>query len=108
MLNFPYYDTVGVIEGVAEATASITKGFSGALSDWLRKRKFLVALGYGLGAMSKPIFPLASAIGWIVTARFFDRVGKGIRDAPSREHHRRRSVMGRNPENVGSVPHSRF
>ncbi len=49
--------TVGVIEGVAEATASITKVFSGALSDWLRKRKFLVALGYGLGAMSKLIFP---------------------------------------------------
>lgn len=74
--------TVGVIEGVAEATASITKVFSGALSDWLRRRKFLVALGYGLGAMSKPIFPLASTIGWIVTARFIDRVGKGIRDAP--------------------------
>jgi MFS family permease len=74
--------TVGVIEGVAEATASITRVFSGALSDWLRKRKFLVALGYGLGAISKPIFPLASSIGWIVTARFIDRVGKGIRDAP--------------------------
>ena len=74
--------TVGVIEGVAEATASITKVFSGALSDWLRTRKSLVALGYGLAAISKPIFPLASSIGWVVTARLIDRVGKGIRDAP--------------------------
>ena len=74
--------TVGVIEGIAEASASITKVFSGALSDWLRKRKLLVALGYGLGAVSKPIFPLSASIGWIVAARFADRVGKGIRGAP--------------------------
>lgn len=74
--------TVGIIEGIAEATASIIKVFSGALSDWLGKRKFLVAFGYGLGAISKPIFPLASSIGWIVLARLADRVGKGIRGAP--------------------------
>jgi MFS family permease len=74
--------TVGVIEGIAEATASITKVFSGALSDWLGKRKFLAALGYGLAAFTKPIFPLATSIGWLVAARFIDRVGKGIRGAP--------------------------
>ncbi len=74
--------TVGVIEGIAEATASITKIFSGALSDWLGKRKFLAALGYGLAAVTKPMFPLASSVGWLVAARFVDRVGKGIRGAP--------------------------
>jgi Na+/melibiose symporter-like transporter len=74
--------TVGVIEGIAEATASITKVFSGALSDWLGKRKLLAALGYGLAAFTKPIFPLATTVGWLVAARFIDRVGKGIRGAP--------------------------
>jgi MFS family permease len=74
--------TVGVIEGIAEATASTTKVFSGALSDWLGKRKFLTALGYGLAACTKPVFPLASSVGWLIAARFIDRVGKGIRDAP--------------------------
>jgi MFS family permease len=74
--------TVGIIEGIAEATASITKIFSGALSDWLGKRKFLAVLGYGLAAFTKPIFPLAPTVGWLVAARFIDRVGKGIRGAP--------------------------
>lgn len=74
--------TVGIIEGIAEATASITKIFSGALSDWLGKRKLLAALGYGLAAITKPIFPLAPSIGWLVAARFIDRIGKGIRGAP--------------------------
>ena len=74
--------TVGIIEGIAEATASIIKIFSGALSDWLGKRKFLAVLGYGLAAFTKPIFPLASTVGWLVAARFIDRVGKGIRGAP--------------------------
>ena len=74
--------TVGVIEGVAEATASITKVFSGALSDWLGKRKLLAAIGYGLAAFTKPLFPLASSVGWLVAARFIDRIGKGIRGAP--------------------------
>src|SRR5437868_6244042 len=74
--------TVGVIEGIAEATASITKVFSGALSDWLGKRKALAALGYGLAALTKPVFPLASSVGWLVAARFVDRIGKGIRGAP--------------------------
>jgi Na+/melibiose symporter-like transporter len=74
--------TVGIIEGIAEATASIVKLFSGALSDWLGKRKVLAVAGYGLAAMTKPIFPLASTIGWIAAARFLDRVGKGIRGAP--------------------------
>ena len=74
--------TVGIIEGVAEATAAITKVFSGALSDWLGKRKFLAALGYGLAALSKPVFPLAHSVGWLFAARFVDRVGKGIRGAP--------------------------
>jgi MFS family permease len=73
---------VGAIEGIAEATASVTKVFSGALSDWLGRRKLLVVLGYGLAAFTKPIFPLAPSIAWLVAARFIDRVGKGIRGAP--------------------------
>ncbi len=73
---------VGFIEGIAEATASITKIFSGALSDWLGRRKELAAFGYGLAAFTKPIFPLAPSLGWLVGARFVDRVGKGIRGAP--------------------------
>lgn len=73
---------VGIIEGIAEATAAITKVFSGALSDWLGKRKFLAALGYGLAAVTKPIFPMASSLDWLIAARFIDRVGKGIRGAP--------------------------
>ena len=74
--------TVGLIEGAAEATALIVKVFSGALSDWLGRRKGLALLGYGLGALSKPLFALAGGVGWIVTARLIDRVGKGIRGAP--------------------------
>jgi len=73
---------VGVIEGIAEATAAITKVFSGALSDRLGRRKGLAALGYGLAALTKPVFPLAPSLGWVVAARFIDRVGKGIRGAP--------------------------
>jgi len=74
--------TVGVIEGVAEATASITKIFSGAISDWLGKRKLLAVIGYGLAAFTKPVFPLAASVSWLVAARFIDRIGKGIRGAP--------------------------
>ena len=74
--------TVGFIEGIAEATASITKIFSGALSDYLGRRKLLAALGYGLAAFTKPVFPLASSIAWLTAARFVDRIGKGIRGAP--------------------------
>jgi MFS family permease len=73
---------VGFVEGVAEATAAITKVLSGVLSDRLGKRKLLVALGYGLAALTKPVFPLAPSVGWVVAARFVDRVGKGIRGAP--------------------------
>lgn len=74
--------TVGIIEGIAEATASITKIFSGALSDRLGKRKWLAAAGYGLAAFTKPVFPLAPSVAWLVAARFVDRIGKGIRGAP--------------------------
>lgn len=74
--------TVGFIEGIAEATASITKIFSGALSDWLGERKILAVIGYGLAAFTKPVFPLAPSVSWLVGARFLDRVGKGIRGAP--------------------------
>jgi len=73
---------VGVIEGIAEATAMIVKVFSGVLSDLTRRRKPLVLLGYALGALSKLAFPLAPSLGWIVGARVVDRVGKGIRGAP--------------------------
>jgi MFS family permease len=74
--------TVGFIEGIAEATALITKLFSGYLSDYFRNRKVLTALGYGLAAATKPMFPLASSVGWVIVARFVDRIGKGIRGAP--------------------------
>lgn len=74
--------TVGVIEGVAEATASIVKVFSGSLSDAVGSRKWLVVAGYGLAALTKPVFPLASSVSWVFGARFVDRVGKGIRGAP--------------------------
>lgn len=73
---------VGLIEGIAEATAAITKVFSGALSDRIGRRKGLTALGYGLSAATKPVFPLATGIGGLVAARFIDRIGKGVRDAP--------------------------
>ena len=73
---------VGVVEGIAEATASIVKLFSGALSDKLGRRKPLVVLGYGLAALSKPLFPLAGTVALVMGARFMDRVGKGIRGAP--------------------------
>ena len=73
---------VGVIEGVAEATALIAKVFSGVLSDHIGKRKWLTVFGYAMGALTKPLFAIAPAIGWIFTARFLDRIGKGIRGAP--------------------------
>jgi len=73
---------VGVIEGVAESTASIVKIFSGALSDWLGKRKLLAVIGYGLAAVTKPAFPLAQNVATLIAARFVDRIGKGIRGAP--------------------------
>jgi MFS family permease len=74
--------TVGVIEGIAESTALLVKVFSGALSDYLGKRKGLAVFGYALGALSKPMFALASGVGMVLTARFLDRIGKGIRGAP--------------------------
>lgn len=74
--------TVGIIEGIAEATASVMKVFSGALSDYLRKRKTLVIFGYALAALTKPIFPLASSVNQVFSARFIDRIAKGIRGAP--------------------------
>ena len=73
---------IGVVEGIAEATALVVKLFSGVVSDVFRRRKPLVLLGYGLGALSKFVFPLAPTLGWVVAARFADRVGKGIRGAP--------------------------
>lgn len=74
--------TVGVVEGAAEAVAAIVKVFSGALSDYLGKRKFLMITGYALAALTKPIFPLATSVSWVFAARFVDRIGKGIRGAP--------------------------
>ena len=73
---------VGVVEGVAESTASITKIFSGTISDYMRKRKVLVVIGYGLALITKPLFPLANSMAVVVAARFIDRIGKGIRGAP--------------------------
>ena len=74
--------TVGIIEGIAEATASIVKIFSGVISDKLGKRKLLAVIGYSLAAFTKPVFPMAATIGWVIAARFVDRIGKGIRGAP--------------------------
>ncbi|MDP1888385.1 MFS transporter [Polaromonas sp.] len=73
---------VGLIEGVAEATALIVKVFSGVLSDYWGRRKPLAVLGYGLGAASKPLFALATTTGMVLAARLIDRTGKGIRGAP--------------------------
>jgi MFS family permease len=73
---------VGIIEGVSEATASITKIFSGVISDWIGRRKPLVLIGYSLAAFSKPLFPLAQSATAVFVARFVDRIGKGIRGAP--------------------------
>jgi len=73
---------IGLIEGLAESTALVVKVFSGALSDWLGRRKGLAMLGYALGAFTKPLFAIATGAGLVVTARLVDRVGKGIRGAP--------------------------
>ena len=75
-------ETLGLIEGVAEATASIAKVFSGVWSDRLGRRKPLVIFGYGLAALAKPLFPLATSASAVLVARFADRLGKGIRGAP--------------------------
>jgi len=74
--------TVGLIEGLAESTALIVKVFSGALSDYLGKRKGLAVFGYALGALTKPMFAVAQTAGFVLTARLLDRVGKGVRGAP--------------------------
>ena len=74
--------TVGLVEGVAEATAAIVKVFSGAVSDYFGRRKLPMILGYALAAFTKPVFPLATSIAWVFAARFVDRVGKGVRGAP--------------------------
>ena len=74
--------SIGIIEGIAEATASVTRIFSGVFSDWIARRKPFVLLGYGLAALTKPLFPLASGVGAVLVARFIDRIGKGIRGAP--------------------------
>ncbi|MFZ4481198.1 MAG: MFS transporter [Rhodoferax sp.] len=73
---------VGLMEGAAEATALIVKVFSGLLSDYWGRRKPLALLGYGLGAVSKPLFALAGSAGLVLAARLLDRVGKGVRGAP--------------------------
>ncbi|HCB1500614.1 putative MFS family arabinose efflux permease [Klebsiella oxytoca] len=73
---------IGIIEGVAEATALMLKVFSGVISDYVGKRKGLALLGYGLGALSKPLFAIAPTSGMVFSARMLDRIGKGIRGAP--------------------------
>ena len=73
---------IGLIEGVAESTASLLKIFSGWLSDKLRARKWLAVAGYGISALAKPFFFFANSWGWVAGVRWADRVGKGIRTAP--------------------------
>lgn len=74
--------SVGAVEGIAEATASMLKVVSGVWSDRIGSRKWLAVAGYGLSALTKPLFPLASGAGAVIAARFIDRIGKGIRGAP--------------------------
>ncbi len=73
---------VGMIEGLAESTALMVKMFSGVLSDYLGKRKALALFGYTLSALTKPLFAIAPSLGFVLTARLLDRVGKGVRGAP--------------------------
>lgn len=73
---------LGILEGFAEGIAAVGKLFSGRLSDWMGRRKPLTVIGYGLAALSKPLFPLADSIMLVFVARFTDRIGKGIRGAP--------------------------
>jgi MFS family permease len=73
---------IGLIDGIAEATASLVKIYSGVLSDRLGKRKLLAVIGYGLSSIAKPFLYLATTWGWVLGVRFVDRVGKGIRTAP--------------------------
>lgn len=73
---------VGIVEGVAEATASVLKAVSGRISDRIHKRKPLIVFGYSVSAISKPLLSLAIAPWHVLVVRFFDRVGKGTRDAP--------------------------
>src|SRR5512142_1476388 len=73
---------IGLIDGIAETTASLTKVYAGALSDQLGKRKWLAVVGYSLSAFSKPFLYFANVWGWVLGVRFADRIGKGIRTAP--------------------------
>lgn len=73
---------VGLVEGLAESLALVVKVFSGTLSDYLGRRKGLAVFGYALGALTKPLFALATGVGMVLTARLLDRVGKGVRGAP--------------------------
>ena len=73
---------LGLLEGTAEGVVNVIKIFSGALSDWLGKRKMLALVGYGMAALTKPLFPLAKSFGVVFAARVIDRVGKGVRGAP--------------------------
>ena len=73
---------VGIVEGIAESTALMVKVFSGTISDYFGRRKPLALLGYGLGALAKPLFAVATTVPMVLGARFMDRIGKGIRGAP--------------------------
>ena len=73
---------LGLLEGIAEGTIYVFKLVSGAVSDWLGKRKVLALIGYGIAALTKPLFPLAKSFGVIFAARMIDRAGKGVRGAP--------------------------
>src|SRR4030095_10409954 len=74
--------SVGLIEGVAEGAASVTKAFAGAISDYFRRRKTLIVFGYAFAALTRPLFPLAGSASVIFAARFLDRMSKATRDAP--------------------------
>jgi len=73
---------VGVLEGVAESVVHLFRFLSGILSDWLGRRKTLALIGYGIAALTKPLFPIAGSFSVVFVARFVDRIGKGIRGAP--------------------------
>src|SRR5438067_526656 len=73
---------LGIIEGIAEGTASIITGFSGWISDWFHRRKWIAVFGYGTTALAKPLIAMAGGVPLVLAGRFLDRFGKGVRSAP--------------------------
>jgi len=95
--------SVGLIEGIAEATAMIAKVFSGMLSDVLGSRKPLAALGYGLVALTKRVFALGASVDWVMAARFLDQVGNGIAQERAQQAARQAAAISEKRYRAGLV-----